>query len=149
AGGVAGSGGAGTGGSSGMGGGGTGGTPPMGACDNTSDLAALTSLPATNARQIAASCGLAPSPCAALISFENEFKDCVDLCVEQAVTGLSTECASCYGDLAWCSRILCLAPCASNACETGCYQTCPGYPGCLDALSQCAGRDSTDCRGDT
>jgi hypothetical protein len=132
-----------------MGGGGTGGTPPMGACDNTSDLAALTSLPATNARQIAASCGLAPSPCAALISFENEFKDCVDLCVEQAVTGLSTECASCYGDLAWCSSELCLIPCNFDSCERGCYINCPGYIACLDALSQCAGRDSTDCPGET
>ena len=121
---------------------------PMGACDNAGDLGALAGLQPGEARQIAASCSLAPSPCANLVAMEVAFKACVAECVEQA-TGLSAECTSCYGDLAWCSSEVCLPACESNACLPGCYIECPGYTACLDALSQCAGRDSTDCLGDT
>jgi hypothetical protein len=70
----------------------------MGACDNTGDLDALSGLQPTNARQIAADCGI--TECSNLLSMETAFKVCVDGCVDRAVAGLSSECASCYGDLA-------------------------------------------------
>ena len=148
---------AGTGGMGGIGGAGaaggggsgaTGGTASMGACDNPDDLAALRGLEPGEARQTAAGCGLPPSVCATLVTMEDAFKACVDDCARRA-TGVSPECSSCYGDLAWCSRELCLTPCAGNACVPDCYISCPGYAACLDALSQCAGRDATDCVGDT
>lgn len=157
-GGAAGSGGAGTGGTSGTGGGGSGGTggtggssgsggaPPMGACDNASDLGALSGLQPTNARQIAADCGAVD--CIDLVAMESAFKSCVDDCVEQAVTGLSSECSSCYGDLAWCSGTSCSTACRSNACTPSCL-TCAGYSDCIDSLDACAGRMSIDCADDT
>lgn len=145
-GGSAGSGGVGTGGSSGTGGGGSGGTPPMGACDNTGDVSALAGLQPTNARQIAADCGI--SECSNLLSMEAAFKACVDGCVERTVSDLSSECSSCYGDLAWCSRVLCLTPCASDSCTNFCL-ACDGYGACIGALDACAGRMSIDCAGDT
>jgi len=152
----AGSGGSGTGGSSGTGGGGSGGTggtggaPPMGACDNASDVSVLSGLQPTNARQIAADCGVPPSDCATLtgMGMEAEFKACVEACVKEAVTGLSSECASCYGDLALCSGESCSTACRSNSCTPLCL-TCAGYDACIIALDACAGRMSTDCPGDT
>ena len=114
----------------------------MGACDNTGDVDALAGLQPTNARQIAADCGA--SECFNLVVMESAFKACVDDCVEQAVTGLTTECSSCYGDLAWCSRALCLPPCAGDSCTPLCL-TCPGYDACINALDACAGRMSIDC----
>ena len=155
-GGSAGSGGVGTGGSSGTGGGGsggtggTGGTPPMGACDNASDVGALSGLQPTNARQIAAECGVPPSACATLtgMGMEAEFKACVEACVEEAVTGLSSECASCYGDLALCSGASCSTACRSNSCTPSCL-ACPGYGACIGALNACAGRMSIDCGDET
>jgi len=148
-GGAAGSGGSagsgGTGGTSGtMGGGGTGGAL-SGACINQDDLAALADLWPSNARQVAADCGI---ECTDLIVFEEAFTTCASDCVEQMVTGLSAGCATCYGELAWCSRLLCLAPCASNSCLPVC-QDCPGYDVCLNELDTCTGRVSLDCTDPT
>lgn len=149
-GGAGGSGGAGTGGTSGTGGsggsGGSGGTPPMGACDNTDDVNALAALQPTNARQIAANCGI--GECSPLLSMEAAFKTCVDGCVGRAVAGLSTECSSCYGDLAWCSGSECLTACQPNSCTPLCL-ACDGYDACIIALDACAGRMSIDCLDDT
>ncbi|RZV49513.1 MAG: hypothetical protein EX268_18920 [Deltaproteobacteria bacterium] len=118
----------------------------MGACDNTRDVDALAGLQPTNARQIAADCGVVE--CIDRVTMESAFKACVDACVERRVTGLSTECSSCYGDLAWCSRELCLTPCAGDSCTPLCL-TCPGYDACTIALDACAGRTSIDCLDDT
>ena len=146
-GGTGGSGGAGTGGTSGIGGsGGTGGTPPMGACDNTGDVSALAALQPTNARQIAADCGI--GECSNVLGMEAAFKACVDGCVDRRVAGLSPQCSSCYGDLAWCSGTGCLTACQSNSCTPLCL-ACDGYDACVIALDVCAGRMSIDCADDT
>ena len=114
----------------------------MGACDNAGDLSALSLLQPSNARQIAADC--ATRSCSQFEGNQAPFTTCVDACVEQAVTGLSLECAECYGDLAWCSGVLCNGRCATNACTPTCL-TCAGYDTCVAALDQCAGRMSLDC----
>ncbi len=149
-GGVAGNGGvAGAGGDGGDGGrggdGGIGGIGPRDECNNDDDVAALEALQPSNARQIAATCGLG---CVNLIGMEPSFTTCVDECVERAVTDLSPECANCYGRLASCSTLNCLNPCALNSCTISCL-TCTGYEDCLEALDTCAGRPSIDCPGDT
>lgn len=139
----------GTGGDGGGGGnggvGGTGGIAPMGACNNVSDVDALAALVPSNARQVAADCGLAS--CIDLVLDQAAFTTCVDECVEGAVSGLSLNCSTCYGELAWCSRG-CLTPCASNSCTALCL-TCAGYSECVVALDLCAGRMSIDCSDDT
>lgn len=150
-GGVAGSGGtSGSGGDGGQGGnggvGGTGGAVSVGACNNGNDVNALAALQPSNARQVAANCGLAS--CSNLILDQAAFTTCVNDCVELAVAGLSSDCSSCYGELAWCSRLGCLTPCASNSCAPLCL-TCSGYSACVNALNECAGRASIDCPGDS
>lgn len=140
-------GGAGTGGVGGIGGAaGSGGPGTPGACNNQDDLDALAALLPDNARQVAANCGFTPL-CSSLISTPDAFAMCVSDCVEQTVTGLSSDCSDCYGDLARCSRG-CLAPCATNSCEPLCL-TCNGYAQCIVELDQCAGRMSIDCADDT
>jgi len=117
----------------------------MGACDNQDDVDALALLQPSNARQVAANCGLVM--CSHLLALPAEFVNCVTSCVERAVPGLSSECSACYGDLAWCS-VGCLTPCNVNSCTPLCL-TCPDYGLCLDELNQCAGRTSLDCPDDT
>lgn len=136
----------GAGGQAGAGGiGGAGGGAIVGACNNETDVAALMALMPTNARQIAAACG---------ISYQNEllnesqFKADVSSCVANGVTGLSPDCANCYGALAFCGGFTCLFPCDVDSCSIDCL-TCPGYEACITELTQCAGRPSTDCPGDT
>jgi len=128
----------------GMGGGGMGGAL-SGACINQDDLAALADLQPSNAREVAADCGI---ECTDLIAFEQAFTTCASDCVERMVTGLSSGCATCYGELAWCSRLLCLTPCASASCLPVC-QDCNGYDLCLAELEACTGRVSVDCTDPT
>ena len=127
--------------------GGTGGIGRMGACNNVDDLATLTALlpsNARNARQVAANCGLAD--CISVILDEAAFTTCVSDCVEQTVTGLSSDCSDCYGEYAWCNSLLCLEACASNSCSSLCQATCPGYdPTCISELKQCDGLLFDDC----
>ncbi len=123
---------------------GTGGIGRMGACNNVDDLAALASLLPINARQVAANCGLVS--CSDSMLGQAAFTTCVSDCVEQAVTGLSSDCSSCYGEYAWCNSLLCLNACASNSCSLLCQATCPGYDAmCIDALKQCEGLLLDDC----
>jgi hypothetical protein len=142
-GGVAGSGG--IGGSGGNGGiAGTGGIGPTGACNNVDDLAALAALLPSNARQVSANCGI--TVCSSASGSQDAFTTCTSGCVEQAVTGLSSECSNCYGEYAWCNSLPCLNACASNSCSTLCQATCPGYDAmCIDALKQCDGLLLDDC----
>jgi len=117
------------------------------ACNNASDLAALAGLEPNNARQVSASCGT--------VDCSNElgqgqavFTECVTGCVENKVPDLSPECATCYGDLAWCAGLLCNTSCANLSCGTGCLMCTQGtfdYQQCLVRLSLCAGRESIDC----
>jgi hypothetical protein len=154
-----GTGGSGSGGVSGAGGSGgtagragSGGTAGSGgeaddACDNLSDQSVLTGLVPDNARRVAAECGTVD--CAPVLGQgEMAFKLCATDCVERNVTGLSMECASCYGDLAWSARLLCNTSCAENSCVPGCL-TCGNYSQWLQELDACAGRMSLDCGDDT
>jgi hypothetical protein len=148
-GGTAGSGGeAGEGGAGGeAGAGGVGGGIADDACDNLSDQSVLTGLVPDNARRVAAECGTVD--CAPVLGQgEMAFKLCATDCVERNVTGLSMECASCYGDLAWSARLLCNTSCAENSCVPGCL-TCGNYSQWLQELDACAGRMSLDCGDDT
>jgi hypothetical protein len=127
-----------------MGGGGMGGAL-SGACINQGDLAALADLWPSNARKVAADCGIA---CRDLIGSELDFTTCANDCVEQTVTGLSSTCANCYGELAWCSSADCLNPCADSSCLPAC-EDCQGYDVCLNELEVCTGRISVDCTDPT
>jgi len=151
-GGVSGTGGMGGGGGiSGMGGaGGIGGVGVGGACVNEPDLDVIRkTLP--NLRWQAASCG---TSCQSLLTHD-ALLNCVDLCVDNQVPGLTSECTSCYGELAWCAGTACNTWCANqtvSACTPDCTADsarCPDYSTCLTELNQCAGRDSLDCLDDT
>ncbi|MGB5545779.1 MAG: hypothetical protein WBM74_04345, partial [Polyangiales bacterium] len=122
----------------------SGGTVPMGACDNASDLGALAAIQIGNARQIAAKCGTVD--CSG--SFDDPmFLTCATSCVEADVPNLSTDCATCFAELALCSGLLCNTTCAQNSCVVEC-QFCDDdadYPQCLQALTQCTGPLPSDC----
>ena len=139
----------GTGGAAGMGGaGGIGGAGIGGdSCINDADVIGMT---VPNLRWQAADC---ETGCVRLM--HDEFVDCINRCVETQAPGLSPECTSCYGELAWCAGADCNTWCASqtlNACTTDCTADsaqCPGYSTCLTELNRCSGRDSLDCLDDT
>jgi hypothetical protein len=105
----------------------------------------LTALLPTNARQIAAYCGVVD--CSRFIADQTDFTACVSGCVEQDVAGLSSECSSCYGDFAWCSaQEFCLTACATNSCTSRCLSCDEDeYAACFEELDACAGRRSVDC----
>ncbi len=119
----------------------------MGACNNTDDVAALAVLVPSNARQVAADCGL--KSCSAESGLQDPFTTCVSDWVEQAVAGLSSDCSNCYGDFTWCS-MACLGLCDVNSCDPLCIACLStSSAGCIQELNQCAGRMSNDCPGDT
>ena len=134
----------------GMGGtGGIGGVGVGGTCINEDDLGVI-GMTIPNLRWQAADC---ETRCVRLM--HDEFVDCINQCVKTRAPGLSSECTSCYGELAWCAGADCNTWCASqtlNACTTDCTADsaqCPGYSTCLTELNRCAGRDSRDCLDDT
>jgi hypothetical protein len=135
---------AGTGGEAGSGGtAGAGGTASLGACDNPADLMVLANLAdPSEARRISGTCGTAG--CSGIVD-EALFIECATTCVEDGVAGLSTACAACYGELAWCAGIICNTACAANPCE-GCLTCGAGaYAQCLQELNACAGRLPPEC----
>jgi hypothetical protein len=141
----------GTGGAAGMGGtGGVGGGEFGGdACINDADLDVI-GMTVPNLRWQAADC---ETGCVRLM--HDEFVDCISQCVETQAPGLSSECTSCYGELAWCAGADCNTGCTNpilNICAPDCTADsplCPGYSTCLTELNRCAGRDSLDCLDDT
>jgi len=143
----------GTGGAAGMGGvGGIGGAGIGGdACINETDLDII-GMTVPNLRWQAAVCGAA---CVGSMNDETLFLGCVDSCIQEDVPGLSLECTSCYGELAWCAGADCNTGCTNpivNICTPDCTADsllCPGYSTCLTELNRCAGRDSLDCLDDT
>ena len=141
----------GTGGAAGMGGaGGIGGAGIGGdACINETDLDII-GMTVPNLRWQAADC---ETGCVRLM--HDEFVDCINQCVKTRAPGLSSECTSCYGELAWCAGADCNTGCTNpivNICAPDCTADsllCPGYSTCLTELDRCAGRDSLDCLDDT
>jgi hypothetical protein len=122
---------------------GAGGIGSTGACTiaDTTTLAPLD----PNARQRATNCGLGP-PCEGE-SDETAFSDCVTTCVELEVPTLSPECASCYGNYAWCSQA-CEDDCGTDSCSLACEICLSMAPNdqCIPELTQCTGRRmSLDC----
>jgi len=125
----------------GAGAGGVGGSPFRGECANPIDFAALAQLE-PNARQIAAEEALTPL-CFAVVLDERLFSECV----ATALPTLSTACALCYGELAWCSGNACNSKCRQDSCslgEDGCF-ACQGYDACLKKLQDCTGITPPDC----
>ena len=138
---------AGAGGSAGMGGdagaGGVGGNVVRGNCSNPTDIAELASLQPSNARTFAASVAL--GQCAN--DFDKvSFTACVASAIQETLTSLSTECATCYGELAWCSIPNCNVACQTDSCFPICL-TCNGYDACREALNLCTGTLPQDCTG--
>jgi hypothetical protein len=119
------------------------------ACINDPDLGVI-GMTLPNFRWQAAFCG---TPCQGL--GHGPFVDCVNRCLEARVPGLSSECTSCYGELAWCADTDCNTFCAdpaANICTPDCTADsarCPNYSTCLTELNRCTGRDSLDCMDDT
>lgn len=140
----------GSGGSAGTGGtggdGGAGGEPePRGACDNSTDLAAIEAA-AQNLRDIASACG-ASLQCGSTTGISEQYGECVTDCVEVGVDGLSTECASCYGDLERCGlESFCRPQCQVNTCGTLCND-CLYNAGCIDEYERCRGLPGNSCSG--
>ncbi|MDH3202981.1 MAG: hypothetical protein OEM15_18985 [Myxococcales bacterium] len=156
-GGVGGSGG--IGGSGGVGGmsgaGGAGGTTNTDACNNDPGDLEVIQMTTPNLRYQAARCGAVD--CVNQVANRAGFVDCVSSCVQQDAQPsdqLSSDCANCYGELAWCAGLSCNTLCASTlvaicgnvACIGGATGlVCEDYGDCLNSLSICAGRDSLDC----
>lgn len=137
---------AGAGGNAGQGGNsGAGGIGIRDACITPSDMMTLSALQ-PNARQVSATCGVVNCS-AQLGQGEAVFTECATACMELQVPDLSTLCATCYGQLAWCAGLLCNGTCANNACSVPCESCTQGadYPECFAALAECTGRTSTDC----
>lgn len=132
------------GGNGGMGGiGGVGGIGTLDACNNPDDLMALASLgDPSEARRVSATCGT--TECSGVVD-ETVCVSRATICVGNRIPGLSLECSTCYGELAWCAGLFCNTECASNPCE-GCLTCGQGsYLQCLEDLSACAGALPPEC----
>ena len=152
-----GSGGAGQGGGGGdTGTGGIGGNiGSIGACDNPEDFAELFSLQPDNARTLAAA--IAVNVCLYAVLSEPLYINCMVGEIERTLTELSTECATCYAELAWCSIPTCNARCEDDSCSVGAggaggasaggCLNCPGYDDCLNDLRECTGETPPECSG--
>ena len=123
----------------GIGGAGIGGD----ACINETDLDII-GMTVPNLRWQAAVCGAA---CVGSMNDETLFLGCVDSCIQEDVPGLSLECTSCYGELAWCAGADCNKGCTNpivNICAPDCTADsllCPG--------TALASPSSTGARGAT
>jgi hypothetical protein len=116
---------------------------PKGACDNESDLEALEGAD-DNVRDIARICGLPNLPPFCIIN-NQPYEECIGECVEDRVSGLSTECAACYGALERCglgSR--CGSQCQFDACSTMCFD-CLNLAGCIEDFEECRGLPGDGC----
>ncbi len=123
--------GGGTGGVGGVGGAGgiggsAGGGGAMGACDNEDDIDAIQNAGDTM-RNIARDCRVLGVPG----------------CIEARVTGISTECASCYREGEQCSVFSnCTLSCQLDTCSANCL-TCNEE--CIDTLQECTGIPGDGC----
>jgi hypothetical protein len=72
------------------------------------------------------------------------FDQCVADCTEEA-TGLSAECAGCYGELAGCGAETCVPECAGGGTQPPCID-CLFFAGCMGRFDACTDLPgSTDC----
>ena len=133
------SGAAGMGGSSGMGG--SGGVVSAGVCDNSNDLDAIANAGDT-LRNIGGTCGT--DTCGSYIFNPPMFASCISSCLESEVTGLSSECSSCYGEVARCGLSAFCLDCGNDTCSADCL-SCLNGAGCLTALDACTGIPTDDC----
>ena len=131
----------GAGGAGGAGGvGGVGGAVPKGACDNGTDLGAIEG---ASVRNIARDCGV--FVCATSIGNSLAYGQCVDDCVNARVTGISTDCANCYGNLERCGLVaLCRFQCQANTCSALCLN-CLNGASCITEFEQCRGLPGDSC----
>jgi hypothetical protein len=124
--------------------GGTGGVVSTGSCDNESDFQALATFGSGSPRTLAAS--VANNDCSDQIANREGFVSCVAREFAGNLTqSISTECATCYGELAWCSLPNCNVSCQNDACLTGCL-SCAGYDACVQALGACTGDVPQECQ---
>lgn len=114
------------------------------ACDNADDLAAIENATDT-LRNIGGACGSTPE-CFRFVLLENDpvrFALCVTECV-QAEVGISTECATCFGDVAGCGVENGCLGCENDSCSASCLG-CLNGGACLDALDACTGIPAEEC----
>lgn len=124
--------------------GGAGGAAPKGACDNGTDLDAIEGA-SDSIRNIARDCGL--FVCAASVGNSNAYRECVDDCVSTRVSGITPDCAACYGNLERCGLVaLCRFQCQANTCSSLCLN-CLNGASCIAGLEECRGIPGDGCTG--
>ncbi|MDH3726698.1 MAG: hypothetical protein OER77_04130 [Myxococcales bacterium] len=111
-------------------------------CDNLPDLEALA---AANVSSVTALCtGLV---CLNTLGNTVLHQQCVSACLEQNISGLSSECAVCYAGVAGCALdALCYGVCQFNTCGLQCLN-CLSFAGCLIEFEACRGIPGTVCDG--
>ena len=132
----------GVGGGGGEGGVGGGGGQGSGACDNESDLGVIES-EEDSLRNIARDCGTLR--CGPKVLNPAEYETCVNMCIDEAVQGLSTECTACYGAAERCSlESLCRVLCQNASCSFVCLN-CLDTGNCIEELEACTGIPDDTC----
>jgi hypothetical protein len=135
-----GGGGGGGGGEGGAGGGGGGEAP--GACENESDLDIIESAD-DSLRNIARDCGTLR--CGPKVLNPAEYEACVNMCIDEMVQDLSTECTACYGAAERCSlEALCRLLCQNASCSLVCLN-CLNAGNCIEELEACTGIPDDTC----
>lgn len=117
-----------------------------GACDNATDIAEIEA--ASSIRNTARACGARDSICVPTIGDPERFEGCVTDCVQEAIPGLSPECAACYGGLERCSlEGSCLDSCLiDDTCNPAC-RGCLAIRGCTQEFATCRGLPGDGCPG--
>jgi hypothetical protein len=132
----------GVGGAGGSGGAGGVGGGSVGACDNESDLDAIEGA-GESLRDIARDCG--SFECAIFFGLGFQYESCVNMCVEDHVSDLSTDCAACYGASERCSHdSLCTLRCRNDTCSPNCLE-CMSSADCITDLEECTGLPGDGC----
>jgi len=139
----------GAGGAGGFGGQGGAGGGPKGACDNASDVVSIENagLPI---REVAGRCGSLTNVstfCASFVFDAAQYEECISQCVEENVSGLSVECAACFGALERCGLeegSSCRIFCQDDSCSASCLD-CLNAGGCLESYENCRGLPGDGC----
>lgn len=111
-----------------------------GACDNRADLVAIA---ATNLNAVTTFC--TGFVCFNTLGNFLAYEQCVNACVEENVSGLSSNCADCYGGVARCGLdAFCFGVCQFNTCGLQCLN-CLSFAGCLTEFEECRGLPGDGC----